>query len=93
MLSQIADLRDGLKPFGRGRGGLLDFGNKTAVEFAHHRRQILHDFLPLGGVANGVLPVEGVRASYRDCQRRLESDALNLKSGGDLIAPRANVQV
>jgi hypothetical protein len=49
-------LRGGLIPIGRGASCLLNFENKTTVEFANHCGQIFHDFLPLGGVAYRVLP-------------------------------------
>jgi hypothetical protein len=71
-------LGGGLIPFGRGPGRLLDFGNKSTVEFANHRGQILNDSLPLGGVANRVLPVRDVLGRHWNCERSLKPVTLSM---------------
>ena len=44
----------------------LDLGNKTTVEFANQSGQIFHDSLPLGRIANKVLPIRDILGRHWD---------------------------
>ena len=50
------DLSGSAVPGRRGAGRLFDFRNETALEFAHHRGQIVHDLLPLRASPMGYWP-------------------------------------